>query len=141
TNENYKLLIVGKGRLREKLDSITLDRNLENRVKIINSISNKDIWQVYRISSFFVNLSRNEIFGMAIMEAMYYECCVVAIKAPGPQYIIEHKKSGYLCENYNEVVDCMLKANTLLGKEAHNRIEKDFNWAKTSEIILNEIQN
>ena len=33
---------------------------------------------------------------MAILEAMYHNCNVIAIKAPGPECIIENKVSGFI---------------------------------------------
>lgn len=53
-------------------------------VKIIDRVPYEEMWKIYVMSDYFVNLNRGEIFGMAIMEAVYYETSVAAIAAPGP---------------------------------------------------------
>lgn len=81
-----------------------------------------------------INLNQQEIFGMAILEAMYYGCKVVAWNAPGPNLIIENRKSGWLTESNDEVIERILDA-TDVGKEAHRRILREFTWESSAKKI------
>jgi 1,2-diacylglycerol 3-alpha-glucosyltransferase len=131
----YKLIIVGIGVLQDKVMSLIREMNLSAFVKKINKIPNKDIWELYRISTAFINLNQQEIFGMAILEAMYYECKVVALEAPGPSFIIENGKSGILCKSDKEVVEGVLAQKQNIGRASHNRVKDKFTWSITARLI------
>lgn len=88
-DSSYRLLMVGTGPLKEAVDEKIKNADITNVVKQIEKIPNSDIWELYHFADCFVNLNQQEIFGMAILEAMYYGCKVVAWHAPGPDFIIE----------------------------------------------------
>jgi len=129
-NDNsYRLLMVGNGELREEVNRVVNLRGLENMVTIHEKVPNDRMWELYRLSECYINLNTHEIFGMAILEAMYYENVVFALKAPGPELIIQNKKSGYLCENENELVDMVLNIDkSAIGRQAKQRVEESFMW-------------
>lgn len=131
-DKNYYLVIIGKGSLKNVLFSIVKELNILNNVKFIEEVANKDIHKYYRASDIFLNLNENEIFGMSLLEAMYQECNVVALKAPGPNYIIENGVNGILVNNWvlEEFSNKIIESNKLieLGKSAKRRIEKYLNW-------------
>ncbi len=81
---NYKLLMVGSGKLKEIVIAKIKELGIQYKAQMLENIPNSDIWELYRFSEAFINLNQQEIFGMAILEAMYYGCKVVAWKAPGP---------------------------------------------------------
>lgn len=134
-DSTHKLLIVGNGVLRGDIESLILKKNLSSSVKIIDKVPNTNIWELYKISKAFINLNQQEIFGMAILEAMYYECKVIAWKAPGPNFIIEHGKSGVLCESEEDLVEEVLKEQNVMGQDSHTRIIDKFTWKTTARVI------
>ncbi|PEX10217.1 glycosyl transferase family 1 [Priestia megaterium] len=134
-DSNHKLIIIGTGLLLENIKSLILKKRLSNSIKIIEKIPNTDIWQLYKISKAFINLNHQEIFGMAILEAMYYECKVIAWKAPGPNFIIEHGKNGILCESDKDLVEEALKEDNAMGKASHTRVIERFTWKATANVI------
>lgn len=71
-DEHNYLLMVGTGALLEQTKQQINLLGLQNRVKIIERIPNKDIWELYCLSDVFVNLNYTEIWGMVLLEAMYY---------------------------------------------------------------------
>ena len=72
-DENYRLLIVGKGCLYEQMQAAIKEKNLSESIVYIEKIPNNEIWELYRISESFVNLNKQEIFGMVLLEAMFYK--------------------------------------------------------------------
>ena len=132
---NYKLLMVGTGELKAAVETRTKELALQDAVQLVERIPNSDIWELYRLADSFVNLNQQEIFGMAILEAMYYGCKVVAWVAPGPNLIIENGKSGWLTESNDEVMERILDA-TDVGEEAHRRILREFTWESSAKKII-----
>jgi 1,2-diacylglycerol 3-alpha-glucosyltransferase len=131
----YKLIIVGTGGLHDEIKIAIKEKNLSTSIKLIDKIPNTEIWELYRISKAFINLNKQEIFGMAILEAMYYECTVVAWEAPGPNFIIESEKSGILCKSDSDVIEGILSQNEGIGIASHNSIIDRFTWVTTAKVI------
>ena len=88
----------------------------------------------YEIADYVVNFNPNEIFGMAILEAMYHGCTVAARHAPGPDCIIENGKSGFLCNSVVEMADVI--KNNSHTECAEKRIEDNFLWISTAKSFL-----
>ena len=130
--ENKKLLMVGKGPLEDRVHHKVKELGIEDQVRLIPEVKYDEMWQIHYIADYFVNLRPEEIFGMAIMEAVYYKSCVVAIKAPGPNTILKGMKGHYLCADYDEITEklgCSVCNNYQL-QEAKNIIISDFTWEK-----------
>lgn len=137
-DQNYKLLMVGNGELKTAVENRIKELKLADSVQMIERIPNSDIWELYHMAEVFVNLNQQEIFGMAILEAMYYGCKVVAWNAPGPNLIIENGKSGWLTESNDEVIERILDA-TDVGEEAHHRILREFTWESSAKKVITVI--
>ncbi len=56
---------------------------------------------------------------MVILEALYYECKVVAWRAPGPNLTIDNGKTGVLVGSREEVIENILSP-VRYGKEGHD---------------------
>ncbi|MBW3078682.1 glycosyltransferase family 4 protein [Bifidobacterium simiiventris] len=137
---SYKLLMVGTGPLQEEVRNRIRAYDLTYSVAMIDRIPNADMWELYRIAKCFVNLNRREIFGMAILEAMYYGCKVVAWHAPGPDMIIENGISGYLVSNEADMISAILSSdNDSLLKAAYSRVLDRFTWNKTADMMMRYI--
>lgn len=126
----YRLIMVGKGELLVQVKAAA--KNLKNEIRFIDQIPNQDIWELYRIANCFVNLNKQEIFGMVILEAMYYGCKVVAWRAPGPEFIIEDGISGYLSSSEDDLIKKIMDKK-IISDAAHERIVSRFIWEKTAE--------
>lgn len=137
-NKSYKLLMVGTGELKATVEAKIRELDLFDCVQMIERIPNSEIWELYRMADTFVNLNQQEIFGMAILEAMYYGCKVVAWKAPGPNLIIEPGKSGWLAKNNEEVIECVMNTKDVSDK-ANTRISDRFTWKCSAKKMLSII--
>lgn len=133
-DENYKLLMIGKGELKTAVVEEVRRRGLSSKVTLIDMMPNREVLELYRFAHVFVNLNEQEIFGMAILEAMYYNCKVIAWKAPGPGFIIENGISGWLVESKKEIIEKV--EEPLKEKQGpHNRIVNRFTWDYTAGVI------
>lgn len=136
-DEHYRLLMVGKGELRTAVEEAISARGLDNLVTMHEKVPNEKMWELYRLVECYVNLNVHEIFGMALLEAMYYECPVIALKAPGPSLIIENGISGYICDTEELLAEKILEADRQrFGGNAHRRVLEHFVWDKSADRML-----
>jgi 1,2-diacylglycerol 3-alpha-glucosyltransferase len=148
-DSSYRLLMVGQGELSEEVRNETDSRKLSDKVTIYDKVPNDRMWELYRFADCYVNLNTHEIFGMAILEAMYYENVVVALDAPGPAYIIENEKSGYICRDEDSLCETILTINKDVNKEnksqtgaqARQRVLDVFMWEKLVKQIMEIIED
>ncbi len=137
----YRLLMVGQGELLEKVKAKISMCGLDGKAVIYEKVPNDRMWELYCMSERYINLNTHEIFGMAILEAMYYENAVIALRAPGPELIIENGISGFLCDSEEELVQKALETEkSVIGAAAHKHVTACFLWenaaVKIADIIL-----
>lgn len=125
------LYIIGDGRHREQLESLTKDLKIENRVKFLGFRTNP--YPYLKRANLFVHSSKFEGFGLVILEAMILGKMVIATDCPtGPSELLNNGKNGILVEigNIDEMADNMKKV--LLNEE----VQKEY--LKNSEEKLKE---
>lgn len=139
-DDNYYIVHVGAAWTAEKeyKERLKDNKRLE-KVHYLGVIPNKEVHTYYKIADYVVNFNPNEIFGMAILEAMYHDCTVVARHAPGPDCIIENNVSGFLCNSVIEMADKIKKG--VKASSAHKRIIEQFRWESTAKKFLEVIEN
>lgn len=134
-NSEYKLLMVGTGPLKTDVELKIKQMKMESSVKLIEKIPNKYMWELYKIADAFINLNHQEIFGMAILEAMYYECKVIAWEAPGPNFIINNGKTGWIVNTEKDVVNRIFDTTDVVS-HSHEYIEDNFTWNSSARKIV-----
>ncbi len=135
-DNRYKLLMVGKGELKQAVENKVSELNLADYVQMIAQIPNSDIWELYRFADAFVNLNQQEIFGMAILEAMYYGCKVIAWNAPGPKLIIANTDYGFLADSNQEIIEEIIADSCYSIEKAKRHVMENYTWDSTARIIL-----
>jgi GalNAc-alpha-(1->4)-GalNAc-alpha-(1->3)-diNAcBac-PP-undecaprenol alpha-1,4-N-acetyl-D-galactosaminyltransferase len=98
--EDWKLVILGEGEDRKKLESQIEKSDLSKRVSLPGTVS--DVEYHYKKASIFVLPSRTEGFPNALCESMAYGCASIAFDClTGPSEIIHHPQNGILVEAEN----------------------------------------
>lgn len=138
----YSLIMVGRGPLQSEVEDAIRTSKEYNKIKYIPQIPNSEIWELYHLSDYFINLFYKEIFGMAILEAMQYKCLVMAFSAPGPDYIIEDGENGFIRNSVQEMADLIETERDYQGimDEAKKRVEEKFTWRYTAKLIYDYLQ-
>lgn len=138
---DFRLLVVGKGELKDELFAQLSAKGLHTYTDYFESIPNTDMWKAYLAADAFVSFSSTEIFGMSILEAMYYENPVYVMHAPGPNDIIEDGVNGFLFDSIPAMADKILqpKDEDQIGKAAHQRIMEHFLWSRAVDVIAQSI--
>lgn len=98
--DDWKLVILGEGEDREKLENQIDQLDLSKSVSLPGTAS--DVEYHYKEASIFVLSSRTEGFPNALCEAMAYGCPSIAFNClTGPSEIINHPHNGILVEAEN----------------------------------------
>jgi 1,2-diacylglycerol 3-alpha-glucosyltransferase len=83
-----------------------------------------------------------EIFGMAIMEAMYYRCSVAARRAIGPSLTLKGMRGHKLCDSDAEIEDWITgpypPAEELA--ESAEKVVTDFSWRPCAKAFIQQIE-
>ncbi len=137
-DKKFKLLIIGEGVMRPELDQKIKDCALEDCVKVINRVPYDKMWEIYTISDYYLNLNRGEIFGMAVMEAVYYCTSVAASRALGPSTTLKGMKGHVLCDSDEEIEDWLKGSypNQADLLESSAKMVLQFSWNRTAQIFL-----
>lgn len=133
-DNSYHLLVVGNGSLKERFIDTIESMNIKDDVTYIEKIENKYMAELYSVSDVFINTNDKEIYGMSVLESMYCGCPVVAKKAPGPGFIIDNGKTGYVIEDYDKSIWYKKINDIVLNRErfsesSKSRIENNFLWS------------
>lgn len=127
----YKLLIYGEGILRQELEGLIKQLDLEGRAILAGQ--RDDIFEQIYESSLFVLASKHEGMPNALMEAMALGLPVIATDCPcgGPRFLIENGENGILVESDHQeaLKEAMVRVLSdkvfaeKLGKQACNIAE------------------
>ncbi len=100
-NRKCRLLILGEGPERSKLEKMTIRMDLENDVSLPGFVENP--FNFMRHASIFVLSSAWEGFGLVVVEALACNTPVVATNCPsGPAEILAHGRYGHLVPVHDE---------------------------------------
>ena len=133
-NEAF-LVMIGKGNLLENVRNKIAEENLLGCTRIVEAVNNSEIWKYYHIAEVFINLNKGEIFGMSILEAMYYGTRVIAWKAPGPNYLLGEENN---CCSDEQIVMKYLEAKE--GAERGTEIGKLL-WKESVIPVVNFVNS
>lgn len=133
-----RLLIVGEGIQSEEVAQKIRELKMEEEIQVFDRVPYEEIWKVYAISDYFVNLCATEIFGMAILEAMYYEVSVAASVAPGPSVTLQGMRGHRLCQNDKEVEKWLTDSAPTKEEleESARNVQEKYSWNSCADAVL-----
>ena len=148
---NAKLLIVGDGELREKLEEKTISLGVNGKVKFLGKVSDEMLKYCYQICDIFVlpSVEPSEAFGLVQLEAMAYGKPVINTLLPtGVPFVSIDGKTGLTVEPRNskalaDAINKLLSDDELrkkFGIQARNRVVENFTVDKMNEKILKVYQ-
>ncbi len=147
---DVKFVIVGKGD-RDYVDKCRKEAALlgiTDRIIYKDSLEQKYVNQLYRVSDLFLLPTRYEIFGMVLLEAMYFGVPVVTTFNGGSSTVIDDGKTGVVIEQL-DVGEWSSRILELLGDDelrkemtarASRRIEEEYTWDALAEKFLEVYQ-
>jgi glycosyltransferase involved in cell wall biosynthesis len=121
--------IVGDGPYRAQLE------RRYPRVEFLGYLSGSDLANAYTQADVFVFPSRNDTFGIVIIESITMGTPVAAYLVPGPQDIIEQGITGYMGPDLVQNIQQCLKLDRRRVKEA----SKQWTWQRCWEIFRDNL--
>lgn len=148
--EDAKLYMAGTG------DKGYLDAIVSYMKKV--GINDRVIWQerveqrylskVYQLADFFLLPTEYEIFGMVLLEAMYYETVVLTSRNGGSSTLIEEGKNGFIIESQDACkwAECILriyrddKRKKIIQQNAARTIAGHYTWDGMADDFIAQYQ-
>lgn len=135
-DDNYKLIIIGSGFLKDEVKR--RGSAYTNRFLYYEKIPYEKMWEFYSVADYYINLWDREIFGMSILEAIYYLLPTFLISAPGPRVISKTLKNSFVVKEVNEISPLIKeyvynKSSLLQDRE---QIVKEFSWDRFVESVV-----
>ena len=129
----FRLLIVGDGPERERLEQIAAELHLTTHVEFLGE--RNDIPQLLSQAGFYVSSSLTEGISLTLLEAMSVGLPVVATQVGGNPEIVQQPETGALVPSANPallasalVQMCQNQSQwTEIGRRARQRVEQYFN--------------
>ena len=100
-----KLVIVGDGEDRPRLETLVKDFGLEHLVRFEGSVSKERLETLYKNARVCVICAHNEPFGLVPIESMMFGTPVIAHNSGGPRETIFHEVTGFLYNTEKELVE------------------------------------
>ena len=149
-DKRFKIFIGGKGDLTEKLKQQAAN---DKKIIFLGRVNDEDLVTYYLAMDIFCfpSITKNEAFGIALAEAMYYGKPAVTFKISGSgvNYVCLNGENGLEVENRNvhAYAEAMRKlADTphmrnKMGLSAKKRVENNFLTSQFKENILRLIKS
>ena len=133
--KKLKLVIVGDGPERKRLQALIHSEGLHGKVKLVGSLGKGKYYERLASSELFVLASSYEGLSHAIIEAMLLKVPVVASDIPGNRGAITNGKTGILVparvKNFAEAIQKMLTDEQFaerVSKNAKKNAQERFTW-------------
>ena len=141
--------MVGNGKVEyaEEYEEYAKKIGVDNLIYKTEKLEQKYLSEVYKKSDFFLLPTKYEIFGMVLLEAMYYKLPVLTTLNGGSDCLINNSENGIILEcNAKEWANIILKLNSdkttykEIANKAYETINNEYTWNKISEIILSSYE-
>ncbi len=144
--KNINLEIIGTGPDREKLEQLTRDLGLKDKVHFIGRIENTCLPDYYNRFLVSVSLSilNSESFGVVAVEAMACECPVITSDADGFTEVVKDGETGFIVPKRNieetakaiqRFIDDPMLRNKM-GRKGRKRVIELYDWNKNVENMI-----
>lgn len=147
--KDVQLILIGKGdtSYTQKCKEI-IPENLNDDIIWCEFIKNAQLKFIYKKADVFLLPSIQEIFGMVLLEAMYFGLPTISSHSAGADTLINNKQNGIIIDNFNvnkwvENISFILD-NPILAKkygdEASKTIRSEYLWDKIAGKMLDVIE-
>ncbi|UCC58007.1 MAG: glycosyltransferase family 4 protein [Candidatus Bathyarchaeum sp.] len=142
-----KLVIIGKGPLKEEIQSIAHELGLNNII-FQSHVQEQELTSYYKNCKFIVHLALHEPFGLVPIEAALFGKPSIVSNQGGTKEFIRHGENGFLVNPYdpNDVaknMQCLIENEQLaaeMGLKAREAALKEFTIEKSTKAIVEALK-
>lgn len=147
---NIKLIMVGKGEKSyiEKCFNYAKNIGIYDKIIYFESFKQEELPNLYKCCDLFLLPTQYEIFGMVLLESMYFGLPVITTLNGGSSTLINNTENGFICElKKEEWCKCIGKiiSDEELRKHISCNCTKEiimkYTWDKLADKFLNIYKN
>lgn len=143
TEKNVELHIYGDGHLKDELLKMCVDKGIEEKVKFLGVIPNTKVPEALNTMDVFVNCSKKESFGVAVVEAMACGVPVVVTDCDGYKEIVDNHVNGIIIDKRDpnllakEILNYLNNPDIAhrYSKNALEKVRSMYDWSKNVSIM------
>ena len=141
---NATLYMIGTGD-KEYIDkcwSYATSLGIQDDIVYQEKMEQKYLSGVYRLADFFLLPTEYEIFGMVLLEAMYYKTVVLTTNNGGSSTLIDNGRNGYVLENMKAsewakiVSETSIEEINAMKNAAHDTIDNHYTWDTLADLFM-----
>lgn len=144
--DDVKLILIGKGK-KKYIDEVKkeIDKyKLRDKIIYREKMEQEELSKIYNMCDIFLLPTEYEIFGMVLLEAMYFGLPVITTNNGGSSTMIENEKNGFICDTNNiskwkKIITNLLNNNDIyekISKEEKRTIMSNYTWDKLADKFL-----
>lgn len=138
TSEDIRLVIVGEGQEKPLLEQQIEKLNLTERVEFKGYVEGEALRRLYMESDAFILPTREDCFGLVLLEAMCASLPVISSKyADGARDLIEEGKNGYIVDP--EDTDAFAKTIERIFSEGRLAEMGSYSYQKAQEFSFSSV--
>lgn len=148
---NIKLLIVGKGTLKDYLNELVKSLNIEDYVVFQGWIPFDEVVKFHNMLDIAVypSILDSESFGVSVVESGACEVPVVVANKGGLVEVVEENVTGFVAQAKNHIdladkIELLLRDEKLrikMGKSARERVKKMYSWKDNASLMINKYES
>ncbi|OGY96746.1 MAG: hypothetical protein A2543_02560 [Candidatus Komeilibacteria bacterium RIFOXYD2_FULL_37_8] len=138
--DDFKVIIVGEGDLRQSYQSVVDSLGLSRKIVFTGFVSDDLLPKFYSVANMLIlpSTDKSEAFGTVSLEAMASAVPVITSDLPGVRSVVEKKKTGLLVkpgnvDNLADMIEYLLKNPAVAkeyGRAGREKILEKYTWDK-----------
>ena len=138
------IITAGKEKLEHDIKQTVNQHGLEARCILLGNLCQNRLPSLYKAADVFLLASTYEIYGMVILEAMYFGVPVVSFLTAGSEILVHKGKNGYIVNDFvaEEWKKRILQVcenkdvHSAMAENAVNMVKSEFVWDKAVKSFL-----
>ena len=141
--KQLRLVIAGDGSLRESLETLVADLNIERQVTFMGVVAHSRVPELLTTFSVFCALSLSESFGVAVLEASACKVPVVVTGVGGLPEVVQDKVTGLIVPSRDvqagaSALSTLIEDQDLrrsLGEAGRKFVLENYNWSQNARCM------